>query len=452
MEDGQASLKTNTLAQVLLDHSDLGVIGLDAQGRVMVWNSWMEARTYVAAAAARNRTLAEIFPDLSPQASAVLDTVFATGQPRVLSPVLRPVWIPLAMPTRQFVRLLPLHDASAQTTGVLILIQDMTTPLEYEEQLERRFRLLVESVKDYAIFMLDLEGRVVSWNAGAERIAGYRADEIIGRDFACFYTGQDVQRGQPEQALSTAAAEGRFQDEGWRVRQDGSRFWADGAVTPLRGTDGELRSYAVVTHDITERKRAEEELVRLSNAVKMSTDSIVISDIEGKIIEVNEAALEMYGTDNKSDLIGKSSFDFIAPEDREKAFAGMQEVLEKGYVKGREYHVIIKNGSRIPVEMSVAIMQDADGKQIGFMGISRDITERKRAEEELRKHREHLEELVEERTTELRQLVDLMVGREVRMAELKDVIRQLRAQLQDAGLSPVADDPLFAGQGDTVTR
>jgi len=135
---------------------------------------------------------------------------------------------------------------------------------------------------------------------------------------------------------------------------------------------------------ITERKRAEEGLVRLSSAVKMSTDSIVIGNLDGKIIDVNEATLKMYGTDDKRDLIGKSSFELIAPEELEKALAGAKEVLEKGYVTSREYHIITRDGGRVPVEMSVAIMKDADGKPIGSVGISRDITERKKTEEALK--------------------------------------------------------------------
>jgi|GEM_PF-6852338 len=144
-----------------------------------------------------------------------------------------------------------------------------------------------------------------------------------------------------------------------------------------------------------ERKRTEEELIRLSNAVEMSTDSIVISDIEAKIIEVNEATLKMYGTDAKGDLIGKNSFDLIAPEERERAFAGMEEALEKGYLKGREYHIVAKDGSRIAVEMSVAVMKDRGGRPIGFVAISRDITEQKRAEEALRESEERYRLLFE---------------------------------------------------------
>jgi PAS domain S-box-containing protein len=136
--------------------------------------------------------------------------------------------------------------------------------------------------------------------------------------------------------------------------------------------------------EIAERKRAEEELIRLSSAVKTSVDSIVIMDVEGKIIDMNEAALKMYGADDKGDLIGQHVLHYIAPEKREEGLAGIEFVLEKGYDMSRGYEVITRDGSRIPVELSAAVMKDTDGKPIGIVIIARDITERKRAEEELR--------------------------------------------------------------------
>jgi PAS domain S-box-containing protein len=135
------------------------------------------------------------------------------------------------------------------------------------ETAERRFRLLVDGVRDYALYLLDREGRVVSWNAGAERMKGYRADEVVGRHFGLFYTPEDTRRSLPAQALAAAEAEGRFETERWRVRKDGSRFWAGVVITALRDDAGGLVGFATLTHDLTERKRAAEIRARLLEQV-----------------------------------------------------------------------------------------------------------------------------------------------------------------------------------------
>jgi len=131
---------------------------------------------------------------------------------------------------------------------------------------EQPFRLMVESVKDYAIFMLDVEGRVETWNAGAEAIKGYRAGEIIGQHLSRFYTPEDLAAGLPQRLLEAATRDGRVENEGWRVRRDGSRFWADVVITALRDSEGRLQGFAKVTRDLTERKRAEEDRLRLIQA------------------------------------------------------------------------------------------------------------------------------------------------------------------------------------------
>jgi PAS domain S-box-containing protein len=127
---------------------------------------------------------------------------------------------------------------------------------------EERFRLLVGTVRDYAIYMLDPGGRVMSWNRGAEQIKGYTAEEIVGRHFSCFYPPDAVAAGAPERALAAAAEKGRFEDENWRLRKDGSRFWADVVVTAVRDEQGKLFGFAKVTRDLTERKRTDELLRR----------------------------------------------------------------------------------------------------------------------------------------------------------------------------------------------
>lgn len=133
---------------------------------------------------------------------------------------------------------------------------------------EYRFRLLVEAVRDYAIFMLDPEGRILTWNAGAERIKGYRPEEVIGKHFSIFYPQGDVRSGKPEMELELARREGRCEDEGWRVRKDGSQFWADVVITALRDEDGRLYGFGKITRDLTERKLAEDALHRAAQQLQ----------------------------------------------------------------------------------------------------------------------------------------------------------------------------------------
>lgn len=159
---------------------------------------------------------------------------------------------------------------------VMASIRDVTARKEAEEKLrqgEDRFRLLVEEVKDYAIFMLDPDGMVKSWNEGARKIKGYRAEEIIGEHFSRFYPSEEVDQGKPEQELKTASAEGRYEEEGWRIRKDGSRFWANVVITALRDKNGNLLGFTKITRDITEGKRARESfLLEMTNTLVTNLD------------------------------------------------------------------------------------------------------------------------------------------------------------------------------------
>ncbi|MCX6556241.1 MAG: PAS domain S-box protein [Candidatus Aminicenantes bacterium] len=156
-----------------------------------------------------------------------------------------------------------LRDAQSTIIGYLLIGTDNTARKQVEEQLrwtEESFRLMVESVSDYAIVMLDTNGCVVSWNSGAQRIKGYVADEIIGQHFSRFYPREDIDRGMPQRALDVVSAKGRFEDEGWRVRKDGSAFWANVVFTAIRDQQGNLRGFAKLTRDLTERRSVEAEL------------------------------------------------------------------------------------------------------------------------------------------------------------------------------------------------
>ncbi len=206
------------------------------------------------------------------------------------------------------IMLSPVKSGSEQS--ILTVIRDVTDRKQAETALRRseeRFRLLVEGASDYAIFMLDPEGRVASWNSGAERIKGYRAEEILGQHFSKFYPQQDIERGKPAHELEMASIEGRYEDEGWRIRKDGSRFWADVIITALRGKDGELKGFSKVTRDFTDRKGAEESLVlELSKAILTNPDiRQLLTAIEAGIQHLmphDYAAIALYDAGNPREL------------------------------------------------------------------------------------------------------------------------------------------------------
>ena len=170
-----------------------------------------------------------------------------------------------------------LRDDKGQLYGYGKVTRDFTERKRAEEvlrQSEERFRLLVEAVQDYAIFMLDTEGRVATWNAGAERIKGYTASEIIGRHFSCFYPEEDIRSNKPQLGLEAAARDGRFETEGWRLRKDGSKFWADVVITAIRDTAGNLIGFGKVTRDFTDRMLADKALHDSQSRLQESEKSL----------------------------------------------------------------------------------------------------------------------------------------------------------------------------------
>src|SRR5438046_5469679 len=193
---------------------------------------------------------------------------------------------------------------------------------------DERFRLLVETVKDYAIVILDPEGHVVSWNAGAERIKGYRPEEILGQHFSRFYTPEDVAAGKPALELRVACAEGVFEDEGWRVRKDGSRFWANVIVTALRDPAGRLHGFGKVTRDLTERKQAEDKLRESDERFRLILESIkdygiIMLDPEGRVMAWNAGAERIKGY-RREEIIGQHFSRIYPPEDVQRGKPEME--------------------------------------------------------------------------------------------------------------------------------
>src|SRR5205085_11245712 len=215
---------------------------------------------------------------------------------------------------------------------------------------EPQLQLLVEGVREYAIFLLDPQGRVATWNQGAQRIQGYTFNEIRGKHFAIFYPPEDVERGKPDYELRVAAEEGRFEDEGWRLRKDGSRFWANVVITAIKDEKGALLGFGKVARDITERKWAVE--ANFEKLFRSSPNPIFLSTLDdGRFIEVNEAFCEMLGY-RREELVGQSSFRmglWLYAEERTRIVA---ELKAGRSVRGEACEMRTKPGERRIVEVS----------------------------------------------------------------------------------------------------
>jgi PAS domain S-box-containing protein len=251
---------------------------------------------------------------------------------------------------------------------------------------DERFRLLVDGVTDYAIFMLDARGYVLTWNNGAVRIKGYRADEIIGQHFSKFYPPEALQRRLPELELEIAGAEGRFEDEGWRLRKDGTKFWANVVITALRDDKGRLKGFAKVTRDLTQRRGHEESLrqseERFRLLVEGVTDcAIFMLDPNGIVMTWNSGAERIKGYQSR-EIIGEHFSKFYP---RDVAEAGWpQHELQVATTTGlyvEEGWRVRKDGSRFWASVTITALRDEDGRLRGFAKLTRDLSERKRAEE-----------------------------------------------------------------------
>src|SRR6185436_1849799 len=180
----------------------------------------------------------------------------------------------------------PIRAEDGTLLGFAKITRDVTERREAQRVLfesEQRFTMLVQGVRDYAIYMLDPDGTVSNWNAGAEAIKGYRADEIVGQHFSRFYTEEDRARGEPARALETARREGKYENEAWRVRKDGSLFWASVVIDPIYDTSGALTGYAKITRDITDKKRAAEELEEARTALFQAQKLQALGELTGGI-------------------------------------------------------------------------------------------------------------------------------------------------------------------------
>jgi PAS domain S-box-containing protein len=328
----------------------------------------------------------------------------------------------------------------AKVRGLVELFQDKQRAKHEADQL----RLLVHGTTEYAIFMLDPQGQVVTWNAGAERIKGYRADEIIGQHFSRFYPQEAIDRGWPAHELKVAKAEGRFEDEGWRVRKDGTQFWANVVITPLHDDKGQLRGFSKVTRDLTARKQAEEALRRSEERFRLlvegATDYAIFQlDPQGHVASWNPGAERIKGY-RAEEIIGQHFSRFYPQEAIDRGWPAHE--LKVAKAEGRfedEGWRVRKDGTQFWANVVITALHDDAGGFLGFSKITRDLTERKNSEENARRV---VEEAAARRVAEenARLIQEQRERLHVTLASIGDAVISTDAEGRVDFLNPVAQE------------
>ena len=251
---------------------------------------------------------------------------------------------------------------------------------------EENFRLLVDSVTDYAIMMIDPEGHITSWNTGAEKILGFHSEEIIGKHFSCFYTSEALASGIPRNELDLASTQGRIENEGLRKRKDGTFFWANTIITPLCDEKGMIFGFTNITRELSDRKKAD----YTRSLIEASLDPLVTIAPDGKITDVNAATESITGR-SRQELIGTDFSDYFTSS--EKASDGYRQVFREGQV--RDYPLEIRNsdGRVTSVLYNASVYRDESGAVVGVFAAARDITERKLSEERIKQQSQEILEL-----------------------------------------------------------
>ncbi|HVF80158.1 MAG TPA: PAS domain S-box protein [Solirubrobacteraceae bacterium] len=389
--------------QAVLDHAPDGFVSMARDGRIIEWNLQAERMFGWSRAEALGCTVAELI--VPPQARGDhehgLARYLQTGEAHVLN---RPIEVQALTKDGGLicVELTIAAVASAEETTFNAFLRDISARKTSDEALatsEERLRLMVENVEDYAILMLDTEGRVVTWNAGAQRLKGYEAEEIIGRHFSVFYPREDVAAGKPEWELQTAAAEGRLEDEGWRVTRDGTRFWANVVITALRDADGTLRGYGKITRDLTERRAAEQARraahVLFETAFADAPIGMALVGLDGSWLKVNRALCQIVGW-SEAELLARTFQDITHPDDLEADLAHVAALVRgdtDSYQMQKRY--LRRSNEVIWIKLSVTLVHDASGAPAHFIAQIEDITLSREAQRALARSEARLQAIFE---------------------------------------------------------
>jgi PAS domain S-box-containing protein len=283
-------------------------------------------------------------------------------------------------------------DQNGRLLGYAKITRDITERVAAHQSLlqsERRFRILVDGVTDYAIYMLDPSGMITNWNVGAERLKGYTAEEIVGQHFSKFYTREERAKGTPLRVLEAAMQNGRYEGEGWRVRKDGSRFWASVVVTPIHNEAGQLEGFAKVTRDITERRAAHEALRQSERQFRLLVSGVTdyalfMLDPNGLVTSWNAGAERIKGY-TAEEIIGQHFSRFYTEHDRAAGLPAraLSTATRDGHFE-TEGHRVRKDGTLFWANVVIDPIRDEQGELLGFAKITRDITDRRDAEVALR--------------------------------------------------------------------
>ncbi|HJV11916.1 MAG TPA: PAS domain S-box protein [Burkholderiales bacterium] len=300
------------------------------------------------------------------------------------------------------------------------------------------YQLLVQQARDYALFLLDRDGRIVSWNLGAQRLKGYAEEEIVGRHFSIFYSREAIESGWPEHELKVALAEGRFEDEGWRVRKDGSRFWANVVITALRDANGRHLGFSKITRDLTDRKLHEEALRQSEERFRLLIEGVVdyaifMIDPEGMVVSWNAGAQRINGY-AREEILGKHLSRFFTPEDIDqgKPWEEIAQARREGRAEAEGWRVR-KDGTRFWARAVLSALHDQNGRLRGFAKVTQDLSERR-----------HLQDL-EKATKQVNEFIATLAH------ELRNPLAPIRAAVHVMAKAP-AGDPAHETMRQTIER
>ncbi|MDB5337147.1 MAG: luxQ 1 [Planctomycetaceae bacterium] len=372
------------------------------------------------------RTMRELVPDLDAHWFENYGRVADTGDPmRFLSE---------AKAMGRWYEVSAYRSEGPESHRVAVLFTDVTERKHAAEairQRDERIQLFLDNATDYAVIICDSNDRVVEWLGGAERITGWPANEVQGKPVDLIFTSEDRAAGVPGVETARAAEVGRAENTRWHVRRDGSRFFAEGVAVALRGTSGELRGFGKVFRDATAQKLAQEALARDALLLASVQDSVIVTDPEGIVSYWNEGATRLFGWTNE-EMLGRHYADrfpeptrtFVADQIRERA-AGVE-----WYGEYQDYR---KDGSHVWIDARVSTVTDAEGQVVGILGVSHDITERKRAEDALRDADRRKDEFIAVLAHELRNpLAPIRNGLQVMKLSAGDpnVVSEVRAMME----------------------